>query len=91
MNFPTPDFMRTRETAEPTEFLRMPQLTPREAWLLDQYLEQVHEVLWDAYAEDILDYEDHRVFPDLHASEDEEPATPPPRPEHPGTLPEATF
>jgi hypothetical protein len=76
VRFPTPEFLEDLERGGPVMDILMPELTPREAWLLNQFLEEVHEALWDAYAEDILDYQDRQDFPDLHPPEDSEPTPP---------------
>ncbi len=76
MRFPTPEFLKDLARDGPVTDLLVPELKPREAWLLDQFLEGVHEALWDTYAEDILDYQDRRDFPDLHPPEDSEPTPP---------------
>ena len=78
MRFPTPELLNELEVDGQGKNLSMPPLTAREAWLLDQFLEEVHGALWNTYAETILDYEDWMAFPDLHPPEEELP-NPPPR------------
>lgn len=80
MTFPTPEFLKDLGRDGPVSALTIPELTAREAWLLDQFLEGVHDALWDAYAEDILDYQDRQDFPELHPPVDPvdpEPMLPP--------------
>ena len=70
-------YMMGIEQEGPGRFCRTPVLSPREAWLLDEFLELVHDALWETYAEEILDYEDRLNALDKQPLEDRFPIPPP--------------
>jgi len=80
--FRAPEALRKLAETGSGKVLPLPPLTDREAWLLDQFLEAIHDALWETYAETILDYEDRL------ASRNQQPfenglSKPPPRPDIP--------
>ena len=82
MKFTAPEVLRKIAVAGPGKVRPLPQLTDREAWLLDQFLEAVHDALWEHYAETILDYEDRLASLDRQPSE-HALSKPPPHPDQP--------
>lgn len=80
MKFTAHAALRKLAEAGPGKALPLPPLTDREAWLLDQLLEAVHDELWGTYAETILDYEDRLASLDRQPSENGL-SKPPPHPD----------
>ena len=82
MRFSAAEALRKLAKVGPGKVLPLPPLTDREAWLLDQFLEVIHDALWETYAETVLDYEDRLASLDRNPSEDGL-SKPPPHPDQP--------